>query len=148
MIRCGKQQVINRFGIDIRHLIDQMIQRKDDLKMGYGQQPRFLVRQPLRFGERPTLGTMTVTTRAIANLEFPTLVTLTKKATGGGCSTLDNRVDGGKLLRRAVILLELVAKMQAKDVSNFHCRFDRRHTQERGKHHAASLHQPLCSCSR
>lgn len=62
------EQVKQYFSIEVHQQIEDMVNREDDVEIMNGQDPFFLVFKPLRFLERPTLGTVSILSSLIVKL--------------------------------------------------------------------------------
>ena len=71
-----------------------MVNGEDDVKIMDRQNPFLLVFQPLRFLERPTLGTMPILSGFIVKLPFFTFGTSLENSTHRGRAAIDNRAHG------------------------------------------------------
>ena len=99
-----------------------MVNREDDVKIMDGQDPFFLVFQPLRLLESPTLGTVTILSSLIVKLPTLTFKARLDHTAHRRCAAIDNRAHGFRLLIRKPMRLFVFANMFTEDVRHIEVR--------------------------
>ncbi len=121
----AEQQIVDGLRVDLGQRIDPVIEREDHLKVRHGQQLHALLRQPLRPLERPAFGAVTIAARVVHQLHPAADVALPQMPAQGRRATLQDRIDGRKLLGGAVRHLEIVGEVRGQHIGQFQGRFDR-----------------------
>ncbi len=123
---CGDfdAQVKQYFSIEVHQQIEDMINGEDDMKIMDGQNPFLLVFQPLRFLERPTLGTVSILSGFIVKLPFFTFGTSLQNSTHCRRAAIDNRAHSFRLIIRKPMSFFIFTHMFAENLRNivFHPR--------------------------
>lgn len=95
-----------------------MINGEDDMEIMNGQNPFFLVFEPLRFLESPTLGTVSILSSLVVKLPTLTFRTSLQHSTHSGRAAIEYCAHGFMLLIRKPMRLFIFANMFAEDVSH------------------------------
>ena len=103
-----------------------MVNGEDDVEIMNGQNPFFLVFKPLRFLERPTLGTVSILSSLIVKFPFLAYIALIHDPAHRRRAAIEDRAHSFRLLIRKPMRLFICANMLAENVSHIEARMFRR----------------------
>ena len=111
------EQIEKQFLIESHQVIENMVDGEDDMEIVDGQDPFFLVFEPLRLFECPTLGTVSILSGLIVKLPILAYVTHLYNPAECGSAAIQNCTHGFGLLIGKPMRLFILTNMIAEDVS-------------------------------